>query len=190
MYSFSILISAFFKYSLNIFISYFFPKSKHDCFLLKYCKSPLLGPLYLKEYVYKFKNRTYNVILDTEKTSFEKFEREMKILKEPIIPNRALASKRIDVDMFNRYMGPLCDFHSKCNGVYVPYSVDKFLKRAANELVIKKKELTKNELTIIDTNGSKKYFDFMKKIKWLPSDRAQTLSFKNTTTTSSTNEKE
>ena len=180
MYSFSILISAFFKYSLNIFISYFFPKSKHDCFLLKYCKSPLLGPLYLKEYVYKFKNRTYNVILDTEKTSFEKFEREMKILKEPIIPNRALASKRIDVDMFNRYMGPLCDFHSKCNGVYVPYSVDKFLKRAANELVIKKKELTKNELTIIDTNGSKKYFDFMKKITWLPSDCA--LSFKNNAT--------
>ena len=99
----------------------------------------------------------------------------MKILKEPIIPNRALASKRIDVDMFNRYMGPLCDFHSKCNGVYVPYSVDKFLKRAANELLIEK-----NKLTIIDTNGSKKYFDFMKKITWLPSDCA--LSFKNNAT--------
>ena len=183
MYSFSILISAFFKYSLNIIISYFFPKLDHDRFLLKYCKSPLLGPLYLREYVYKFKNRTYSVILDIEKTSFEKFKREMKILKEPIIPNRALASKRIDVEMFNRYMGPLCDFHSKCDGVYVPYSIDKFLKHAHFE---------KNELlsTIIDTNGSKKYFDLMKKITWLPSDRAQTLSFKNTTTTSSTNEKE
>ena len=186
MYSFSILISAFFKYSLNIFISYFFPKLDHDRFLLKYCKSPLLGPLYLREYVYKFKNRTYNVILDTEKTSFEKFEQDMKILKEPIIPNRALASKRIDVEMFNRYMGPLCDFHSKCDGVYVPYSVDKFLKRAHNKLLID--ELS----TIIDTNGSKKYFGFMKNITWLPSDCAQTLSFKNTTnnSTNSSNEKE
>ena len=130
---------------------------KKDTFYLQKSEIPFLGPKNLIKHSYIFNKKKYNVILNHDVTDFLKFMKQMKTFSLPILPNKALTSKRIDTEMFNKYIGPLCDFHYKCIGVYIPYSIDFFLKE----------KFTQQNLSCVyvyDTNSCRKCFQSMKKI--------------------------
>lgn len=119
--------------------------------------SPLLGPKGVDEYTYTFGMRIYTVVLDTAKTDFKKFSDALLLLKEkdglPTIPNRAVASSpTFDMDKFNRFLGPDCDFHRRFKGTNIPENMFFFMKddvRTTNE----------NSVTLVDTTGRMFFFD-------------------------------
>jgi hypothetical protein len=137
---------------------------KHD-FYIEYIRKPMLGPLNLNEVCYKFRNRTYKVIIDLNRTNIDTFKQKLMKTKLPLIPNRAIAFKScddvIDIEMFNEYLGPTCDFYSSFVGIYTPYTVDYFFKNSQN---------LHETITIIDTLGLNvictKMSSIKKNFKW------------------------
>lgn len=85
-------------------------------------RQPFLVPSNLKCYTFMYKERIYEVILDNENTSFQTFTDALSNVRLPTIPNRAIACEFdvIDIELFNKYLGPTCDFYVGINGVYKP----------------------------------------------------------------------
>ena len=88
--------------------------------------TPILGPSYLQKYLYTANKQKYCVVLNTTLTSFKEFKKTLHNIPKLSIPNRAIKSESIDVEKFNMYNGPLCDFYAAFKGVHVPYSIDFF----------------------------------------------------------------
>ena len=119
---FRVFYRAFFNYIYDYF--YYTNTDRINVYAIK---KPILGPMNFCEYIFHYKNRTYRVILDTDITTFDTFEQQLMRSKLPCIPNRGLMSESINIDKFNSFMGPCCDFYKSCDGVLSPYSIDFFI---------------------------------------------------------------
>ena len=126
-------------------------ENKKNVVCIQNIHEPIIGPSNLKEICYKFRNRMYKVIIDTEKTNIDTFITNLMSIKLPLIPNRAISSKCIDIDIekFNEYLGPTCDFHLSFIGIYIPYTIDYFLLPVQSKTSM----YEKNSVIMIDTFG-------------------------------------
>ena len=147
MFIISTCVYATLIYCYTVLSEWMFRYKKTDV-CIQFVNQPMIGPSNLNEVCYKFRNRTYRVIIDTDRTNVDTFITSLTKMKLPFIPNRAISSKCIDIDIekFNEYLGPTCDFHLSFIGIYIPYTIDYFL------LPVQSKT-EKNSLIMIDTFG-------------------------------------
>lgn len=77
------------------------------------------------EYVYSFKHRKFRVLLNCNVTNFANFAEELLRTPVPLVPNRAIMtpSESVDIQRFNEFLGPTCDFHRSISGTVVRPSV-------------------------------------------------------------------
>ena len=148
--NFNIFWHAFFNY-----IYEYFNHTYTDRLILKETKKPFLGPMNFSEYTFNYKNKKYKVILDTDVTSFVKFKEYVTQSNLPRIPNRGLMSEHVNIDKFNCFMGPFCDFYKRFCGVLLPYSIDFFMDSSI--------DCEKIDIHVYDTNCNKISFKRMEK---------------------------
>ena len=149
--NFNIFWHALFKYVYE-----YFNHTYTDGLILKQTKKPILGPMNFSEYTFNYKNKKYKVILDLDVTSFVKFEEYITRSNLPRIPNRGLMSEHVDIDKFNCFMGPCCDFYKYFRGVLLPYSVDFFMNPSI--------DFEKIKIDVYDTNCNIVSFKRMERI--------------------------
>ena len=140
-----------FWYALCNYIYEYFNST--DALILRETKKPVLGPMNFSEYTFNYKNKTYKVILDLNLTSFVKFQEYVTRSKLPRIPNRGLMSEHVNIDKFNLFMGPCCDFYRSFYGVLLPYSIDFFMNSS----------IDCEKISVYDTNSTLVSFKRMEK---------------------------
>ena len=119
----------------------------------------LLGPTNICKYKYSYYNRIYTVILDHDIINFSTFKSYIQNSTLPKIPNRAVMSNHINIELFNEFQGPCCNFYFNCRGVIIPYSIDYFMKCQFFDIFV----------SLYDTYGKETTFQCMKKLnlsKW------------------------
>ena len=147
MFIISTCVYATLIYCYTVLSEWMFRYKKTDV-CIQFVNQPMIGPSNLNEVCYKFRNRTYRVIIDTDRTNVDTFITSLTKMKLPFIPNRAITSKSRDmnIEKFNEFLGPTCDFHSCFVGTYTPYTIDYFLKHRNTQYL-------KNSVIITGTSG-------------------------------------
>jgi hypothetical protein len=129
-------------------------KSEKNCF----------GMHHLACYQYRFRCRTYSVILDTRQTDFNRFALSVQKQTVPVVRNCLIdCTEGMHVEKFNSFLGPCSDFHTGQEGVHVPYNLHFFFNHRQG----KSPQCRALNNRVFEVNTNMKTYDFLKKV-WKP----------------------